>query len=197
MKTKTLTIAVLLWSCANLAIATTIDFEPSFPGAPTDRYTVLTNQLASYGILFSTTDPEGVFWWGPTYPWVPAQYSIAAGDWGTVQGVDPIRVDFSTYVVEASIRGFDGGGDVDTLILKAFNISDELVDSMNITDVFSTPGRVASVSAQEIAYITFEVSVSGQHGLFFDDLTYAIPEPATVFLLGLGGLIIRRLKFKN
>jgi hypothetical protein len=146
------------------------------PGAPTDYHTVLTDQLVSYGVWFSTIDPEGVFWWGPTYPWEPARYSIHAGGLGGEQGTDPIRVDFSPYVVEASIRGFNGGGDVDTLILRAFDSNDNLVDSSTITDVFSTPGLVASVSAPEIAYITFEVSVPTDHGLFFDDLSYEVPE---------------------
>lgn len=174
------------------AAAVTIDFSSALPGAPAGHHTVLTNQLAGFGTLFSTTDPEGVFWLGPGYGWAPAHYSISAGGSapiGSPSAVDPIRVDFSPYVVEASIRGFDGGGDIDTLILDAFDSDNALIDSMRIIDVFSPPGRVASVSASEIAYVTFEVSVAGSHGLFFDDLTFRhIPEPSALALLAMGTL---------
>jgi hypothetical protein len=181
----------LVFSAAPVMASVTIDFGPALPGAPTGYATVLTNQLSSYGVLFSTTDPEGVYWFGPGYPWVPARYSIAAGDLGVVQFVDPIRADFSPYVVEASIRGFNGGGDIDTLILNAYDSSDILVDSMSITDAFSSTGLVATVSAPEIAYITFEVSVAGQHGLFFDDLNFVpVPAPGAIMLGGIGvGLV--------
>jgi hypothetical protein len=154
----------------------------------------LTNQLAGYGVTFSTTDPEGVSWFGPGYYWPSAYYSIAAGDLGAVEFVDPIRVDFSTYATEASIRGFNGGGDLDTLILKAFDSSDTLVDSTSITAVFGTPGSVASVSASQIAYITFEVSAATNHGLFFDDLKFTsadVPEPSTLAIFsGLLGMAV-------
>ena len=154
----------------------TIDFGPSF-GAPATEV-VLTDQLLAYGVLFSTTDPEGVTWFGG--PGSPSSYTyvIHAGQLlrigGPCAGIDPIRVDFSPFVTEASVRGFDGGGDTDTLILQAFDGRGNLVDSETITSTFS-PGHTAAVNAVEIAYVTFEVSGTCS-GLFFDDLRF-VPVP--------------------
>jgi len=176
------------------AALTVLDFGPALPGAPTGYKTILTNQLAGYGVTFSTTDASGVAWLGPTYPWAPARYSILAGDVHNADfGIDPIRVDFSTNVTMASIRGFNGGGDTDTITLKAFNSSDTMVDTMSITSVFDSVGHVATVNAPDISYITFEVSVAGGHGLGFDDLTYEstpIPAPGAILLGSIGvGLV--------
>jgi|GEM_PF-2376802 len=184
-----LRIFVILFSVLGSAVfaqGTTIDFGPAF-GGPATGHMVLTNQLAAYGVTFSTTDPEGVFWWGGDYSYEAARYSITAGNLGTVQFIDPIRVDFSIPVMQASIRGFDGGTDIDTLILKAYNSSNVLLDTDTITNIFTNPGLIASVSGANIAYITFEVSVEGNHGLFFDDLTFTeIPLPGALWLLGSG-----------
>ncbi len=181
------TILIIMLVVCGSAHAVTIDFGPGF-GAPASGHVVLTDQLSSYGVTFSTTDPEGVFWFGGDYYWEPARYSIASGDLeGSQFFVEPIRVDFSTLVTSASIRGFDGGGDIDTLILNAYDGSDNLVDSMIIEDPFSASGLVASVFGSNISYITFSVSVLGGHGLFFDDLTFTpVPVPGAVWLLGSG-----------
>jgi hypothetical protein len=192
----------LVFFLAGLVNAATIDFGPSF-GAPASGHVVLTDQLSSWGVTFSTTDPEGVFWWGGDYPWSPGAYSIMAGSPGGLNvsfGVEPIRVDFSTSVTEATIRGFDGGGDTDTLILKAFDGTDSLLDLDSITSVFMDPGLTATVSGANITYITFEVSVTGDHGLFFDDLSFTpIPIPGAVWLFGSGliGLLGLRKRFKK
>ena len=182
---------VFLASACALLSAEMIDFGSALPGAPTGHSVVLTNQLSSYGLTFSTTHPQGVYWFGPGYSWPPAHYSIASGDLG--QFLDPIRVDFASPVIQVSIRGFDGGGDVDTLTLTAFNSGDSVVDSHIITNDFDVPGSTAMVSGPGITYVTFQASGSNA-GLFFDDLSYVVPEPATAALLGIGAisLFIRR-----
>lgn len=180
---------LLVLGLAAFAQATTIDFGPAF-GAPAVGHVVLTNQLAAYGVVFSTTDPDGVCWWGGDFPYTPGQYSISAGQPQLLSiptFIEPIRVDFSTPIAHASIRGFDGGNDIDTLILKAFNSSNVLIDSESITDIFTDPGLIAKVHGANIAYITFEVSVLGDHGLFFDDLTFnPAPIPGAVWLFASG-----------
>ncbi len=180
---------VILFGLSGYAHAVIIDFGPGF-GAPVTGYTVLTNQLSSYGVTFSTTDPEGVLWWGGNYAWPPGRYSISAGSpdtLGVPTFIEPIRVDFAKSVIAASIRGLDGGSDIDTLTLNAYDSSDTLVDTMSITNEFSAPGFVASVYGANISYITFEVSVRGDHGLFFDDLSFTpVPLPGAVWLFASG-----------
>jgi len=146
-----------------------INFGPNFGPPPGE--TELTDQLRGYGVVFSSTSPEGVRWHGGDPPRSSYSYCINAGWNGGYGSTDPIRVDFDPSVVEAAIRAFDDGGDLDTLILSAFDSLGALVDSDEITSGFRYPGQVAAVSASEIAYITFEVQET-ESGLFFDDLTF-------------------------
>jgi len=161
---------VLVFASAPTPAAVTIDFGQDF-GAPATSVE-LTNQLQSYGVVFSSANPDGVIWHGTdpdisTYP-----YCINAGWDGGMGRTVPIRVDFDPFVSEASIRGYDGGGDYDILILQAYDSSGSLVDDDVVSgDDFKYPGNIASVSAPEIAYITFHVDGTSS-GLFFDDLSY-------------------------
>ncbi len=184
--------AVLLLGFSSHAQAASIDFGAGI-GGPSTGHIILTNQLSSLGVTFSTTNVGGVHWWGGDYSWSPGRYSITAGGLGSPQFIDPIQVDFSTTVNQASIRGFDGGGDIDTLILNAYDSLDNLLDTDSITNSFAAPGWIASVfSTTDISYITFEVSVSSGAGLLFDDLNFsAVPVPGAVWLFGSGllGLI--------
>lgn len=169
----------------------TIDFGLSF-GAPTIGHTILTNQLeADWGVTFSTTNPEGVIWYGGDYLWPPGRYSIMSGNVlsGSENfGVDPIRVDFLPHVTNVSIEGFNGAtgpcngqiSDYDTVILQAFDSEDLFVDSNSVTveTICGYSSAIASVSGSEIAYVTFHVEVEGYpsgegHGLFFDNLSYS------------------------
>lgn len=189
---------------ARQASAFLIDFGLSLPGAPTGSDVILTTQLSSFGLTFSTTDPRGVIWHGPTggasFP-----FSITAGGiCGESEScsVAPIRVDINTgsLVTEVSIRGLDGGFDIDTMVMKAFGSGSTLLDTETITNIYTDPGLVSAVTGANIAFVTFEVTgttIGGQrtdfpHGLFFDDLCIgscdfvAVPEPSTLILLSSG-----------
>jgi hypothetical protein len=160
--------------------AAMIDFGAD-SGAPTKGWSILTNQFASSGVTFSTTDNEGVYWWGNDYSWRPARYSISAGStWGSVPGcTDPIRMDFNPYVAQVSVRGFDGGGDTDQMLLKAYDRFGQLVDSKELTGTFEAPGSTLTVNGSQIAYVTVE-AIATYSGLFFDDLNFTtVPEPAS------------------
>jgi hypothetical protein len=193
-KLKTLFLLSVILNVFSLppeATGMTIDFGPSF-GAPTTGHTILIDQLeAQWGVTFSTINPEGVIWYGGDYLWAPGRYSILSGEVGGVSdnfGVDPIRVDFSPYVTNVSIEGFNGAtgpcngqiADYDTVFLQAFDSEGSSVDSNSVTveTICGYSSAIASVSSSEIAYVTFHVEVEGYqsgegHGLWFDNLSYS------------------------
>jgi len=188
-------VAVLLVAANPADAAITIDFGLA-NGAP-DTDVQLTNQLQTvYGVTFSSISPNGVIWHG-TRPTISAfSYCISVG-WDEDGWVrcDPVRVDFDTPMTMASIRAYDGGGDDDRLVLNAYDSSNNLVDSDSVGTYgydFAFPGETASVSASEIAYITFQATET-YSGLFFDDLTFerqVIPAPGAILLGGIGiGLV--------
>jgi hypothetical protein len=148
-----------------------IDFGPDF-GAPPMNFVILTDQLAECGVTFSTVDPEGVYWIGGG-GYSSFTYCISAGGLPSEEdptgGVDPIRIDFADPVQLVSIRGYDGGVDVDTMILEAYGAGDVLVDSNTVSAEFGFPGLVASVTGP-IEYVTIRVEGTTS-GLFFDDST--------------------------
>ena len=193
-----------------------IDFGPTLPGAPTGSDVILTNQLSGLGVTFSTTDIRGVVWHGPTgsgsFPFTISAGGICAANEDCSN--EPIRVDIDSGITGAfsdvTIRGFDGGGDTDTMLMSAFDSLNTLLDTVTITDVYTNPGLNSTVAGANIAYVTFEVTgttgnvppVTGTHGLFFDDLCIGpcdvvpAPEPGTlgVLIVGLIGLIFVRHK---
>jgi hypothetical protein len=79
-------------------------------------------------------------------------------------------VDFANPVSFVSVRGYDGGGDVDTMVLEAYGAGDILIDSQEITSIFGFPGETATVTGA-IEYVTFRVEGTTA-GLFFDDLEW-------------------------
>lgn len=181
-----------LFSSADASVL--VDFGPSLPGAPTGEYSTLTSELANdYGLTFSSPATDGVRWYGPEYSWSDAQYTISAGESGTKSGVDLVRIDFQEGMATVSIRAFDGGGDEDRIVFQALDAAGLLVDSTSMTDAFDAPGHVLTVTAdsQPIRTVTLNVTVASNEGLFFDDLTYEpVPEPASLMMLGLGGLAL-------
>ena len=82
----------ILLNYSNSALATTIDFGPSF-GAPATSEG-LTNQLSSYGAIFSSSSPNGVVWFGDAPTVGSYSYVIGAGFTGGLLDTSPIRIDF-------------------------------------------------------------------------------------------------------
>lgn len=181
--------------------AITIDFGPAF-GASANQ-TVLTDQLKPYGVLFSTTSPNGVIWNGRS-PFV-GSYSFNFHAGFTPDGfvdTSPIRIEFvdpttgaPTTASNVSVRGFDGGGDLDILTLNAFDATGALIASHTVgphnffgDDGFM--GNTARIDQTGIAYVVIETS-GVQSGLFFDDLSFelsvaSVPVPV-VLVHGIGG----------
>jgi len=166
---------------AGFVLSSRIEFGPEVGGPETSK--ILTDQLQSYGIDFSTTNSVGVIWFGASssssYPYVIGKPLSS----GASESLWPIDVDFAYPVSAASVRGFDGGGDTDTLTVSAFNGQEALVDSSTVTSEFIQPGETLSVSDNGIRAIRMDVSGTTS-GLFFDDLMWTPQVNETIFQLG-------------
>ena len=87
-----------------------------------------------------------------------------------------------TTVNFISVFAGDGGGDIDTVTLNGYDASNSLVDS----DTF-TAAAAQKLSISGAGMVRFEIIESG--AIAIDDFTFnpsAVPEPATLALLGLG-----------
>lgn len=158
---------------ANHSYAAFIDFGADLR-ASDSGIIILDDELSYLGVVFSTDNPEGIYWYGDDAPWSPSDFSLHVGP-SNILGGGTIRVDFAEFVTDASIRAFDGGGYGDTLILSAYDQFGLLVASNSLVDDFEVPGVTLGVSAVSIAYLT--ISATSESGnlnsaLFFDDLAF-------------------------
>ncbi len=147
-------------------------------GAPLEDVN-LTGQFREQGAIFSSTGPNGVIWHGTNSEGPFSQCMSAGSCEGGIVCIDPIRIDFvvpGTGIPAAAsrvtIRGFDGDGDEETLVLKGFNTSGgEIASSQIGPSPFTSPGKSATVAGSQIAYVLI-FPEGTESGLFFDDLDF-------------------------
>jgi hypothetical protein len=129
--------------------------------------------LSDCGVVFSTDDPEGVYWIGGG-GYSPFTYCIFAGAQpfagGPPAGVDRIRIDFASPPQIAWIRAFDADPDIDTMIIESYGPGGILAHTQQVTDTFEYPGLRVGVGGGAIEYMTVRVEGTTS-GLFFDDLS--------------------------
>lgn len=124
-------------------------------------------------------------------------------DWFWPYGSNPVGTSilFNKSVSSFSLRAGDFGADDDSpLKITAFDAQDQIIGQDSVPWYASSlpPLAMLSVSAPGIRKVIYNSGGNYANSTFIDDVTFIpIPEPATVLLLGLGSLIIRRLKFKN
>lgn len=166
----------------------TIEFGGDYRD-PDTGIIILDNQFdavfAQEGIQFSSPTNNPIFWLGEDYGFSAAANSIVMGDPRTGENsTHPLRVDFLTPVNFVSIQGIDGGGDFDTLTMRAFNGDNIQIGFDSVTHTFGAPQTVGII-ANNIDYILIEQS-GVNHGVFLDNLSYnQIPAPSTLAVLTL------------
>lgn len=190
-RTAAATLAATIISPAIAGTVTTIDFGADLRD-PDDGYIILTDQLQHLGVTFDTPDTDGVYWIGNDYSYADGRFSIFSGDPLASFNVFDIRIDFVDLTEGVEIRAFDGGGDIETVRLSAYGVSDNLLAQDVLTSSFQEPGSFLSVMAEDIAYVVLNTTGTGR-GVFFDDLSFGqIPTPGTLFILSTAALSQRR-----
>jgi len=154
----------------------------------------------SYTYDLSTPDTSSLIYVGHYEHWAPP-----GGIWLTVGGFefksDPANLDFVVEIVNDSVSG----GLHDTYILRSYdnlpltdgtsvgNISWTLRDSSaTALSSITLPMNVPVVDDWGFNRLSFGGGTRAKGFVIEGHVTSAIPEPATMVLLGLGGLLLRR-----
>ncbi len=166
-----------------------IDFGADFRPDTQDTI-LLDDELADYGVLFSLPDVDDQVHWMGNYGIF--EFALADSDPFGPNVANRVRIDFTDRVDSVQIRAFDGGGDIDTVTLSAYNALGDLLEQNHIIGVLGGFGGVIdvlSIGGDDIAYVTMETAAPVS-GVFYDDLVFnVVPGPSGLAVLGLGAFV--------
>jgi hypothetical protein len=169
-------LAVLLIAGSTHAAPILIDFE-SVPAGTQTSYVEsgVTFTTITGSEFFRSTTPDGTF-------------GLLASDFVF------FRADIAGGAANVSVDLGDFGSDSELLLLQAFDAVDNLVAQSFLPIAADFTGmETLFVSAPDIAYVQFGgLDDSGRSTVYADNFTFepasAVPEPASLAMLGLGGL---------
>jgi len=202
----TLSVAFAGALAAAPAHATLLTFEglpasTNLAGAPNNPASILTTQFASLGIVFghpgvstgvavlnntsgSLTDPNAI-------SGLDASGNLTANTAGDIyfRFVAPSNPSQGSVTGALSFAVGDDGGDLDSWIIRAFDLNDVLIDTQALA---GNSHQIYSLSMPGIHRIWIQNTTGTTFGYAVDNLEFAtpddtaIPEPTSMILLGMG-----------
>ena len=217
MKSKLLPLVVLALWCWNLSSPDAEAHLLTFDEFADE--TVVSDQYLSLGVLFSSPSPEGAPFaygvFGSSH--TPPNYLVGEyegniikpnGEAGNDEIALPITITFVNPLKPTEVgltqqvsfwEIYTNVGNVTSA--KAYDAEGTLVDQEEVTGTLGESHLLSLEYSSGIHQVLVSFNASGSTGTFEDNAgidgfyfspVYLVPEPTTLLLLGLGGLMIRR-----